>query len=169
MPDSFTAPVSRRRFVAVTAVATGMALAGGCALPPADDEPDPLLALAVAAARDARELAAADASHGDDAPRLRRIADARRIHAERLSAEIGAAEIDAAEVEPGDTAEPIDTADVPGAGSPAVCPPIGEVRERLREDARRAGEVAVDSRGYRSELAASVSAACTTAVEVVLA
>ncbi|MBB1028075.1 twin-arginine translocation signal domain-containing protein, partial [Dietzia sp. DQ11-38-2] len=52
MPDSFTAPVSRRRFVAVTAVATGLALAGGCALPPVDDEPDPLLALAAAAARD---------------------------------------------------------------------------------------------------------------------
>ncbi|MBB1030784.1 twin-arginine translocation signal domain-containing protein, partial [Dietzia sp. SLG310A2-38A2] len=46
MPVSSTAPVSRRRFVAATAVATGLAVAGGCSLPLVDDEPDPLLPLA---------------------------------------------------------------------------------------------------------------------------
>ncbi|GAA1052954.1 MAG: hypothetical protein Q7T31_07375 [Dietzia sp.] len=157
MPVSSTTPVSRRRFVAVTAVATGVAAAGGCALPLVDDEPDPLVPLAAAAARDAREFAAADASHGDDVARLHRMADARRTHAERLSAEIG----------PTDAGEtPSDGA---AAGPPAICPPIGEVRTRLRDDARRAGEVAVAARGERAALAAAVSAACTTAVEVVLA
>ncbi|MFN3601833.1 MAG: ubiquinol-cytochrome c reductase iron-sulfur subunit N-terminal domain-containing protein [Dietzia sp.] len=157
MPASSTVPVSRRRFVAVTAVATGLVVAGGCAVPLIDDEPDPLLQLAEAADRDARELAAADASHGTDVARLRRIADARRTHAERLSVEIG----------------PTDSAEAPSNGAepdtPAICPPIDEVRTRLRDDARRAGEVAVASRGQRAELAAAVSAACTTAVEVVLA
>lgn len=158
MPDSSTVPVSRRRFVAVTAVATGLVVAGGCAVPLVDDEPDPLLELAEGADRDARELAAANASHGDDVARLHRIADARRTHAEQLSAEIG----------------PTDSTEAPSNGAeadppPAICPPIGEVRTRLRDDARRAGEVAVASRGSRAELAAAVSAACATAVEVVLA
>lgn len=157
VPIAYPVPVSRRRFVAVTAGATGLLFAGGCSLSPIDDEPDPLRLLAEAADRDARQLVAADASHGDDVARLRRIGEARRVHADRLAAEITRL---APDESPSDGVEP---------GPPATCPPIGEVRARLREDAKRAAEVAVDSRGYRAELAAAVSAACTTAVEVTLA
>ena len=53
--------------------------------------------------------------------------------------------------------------------TPPVCPPLDEVRSRLRGDASRATEVAVDTDGTRAELAASVAAACISAVEVVLA
>ncbi|HMT48802.1 hypothetical protein [Dietzia sp. UBA5065] len=157
MPLSAPAPLSRRRFVGLTAGVGGLVAAGGCTPPRAADEPDPLQQLADAAERDARELAAADATHGEDVARLRRIADARRTQAERLSAEIR-------RLAPEGTAE--GTAET---GPPPVCPPIGQVRARMRDDARRAGEVAESSRGYRSELAASVSAACTAALEVVLA
>lgn len=183
-----TAPgpsLSRRHFVAVTAGVAGLVAAGGCTLPDPEREPDPLLHLAEAADRDARELAAADASHGGDVGRLRRIGEVRRVHAERLGAEIRRVD------PPGDDDEagPDDGAAVaeqagdagsgdagtegtgPGAAGPAavVCPPIGEVRERMRADARRAAEFAASATGYRAELAAAVSAACVAAVEVVLA
>ncbi|MDV8000428.1 hypothetical protein [Rhodococcus sp. IEGM 1408] len=157
MPSTSSPPVSRRRFVASTVGVAGLVVAGGCALPTVDDEPDPLLRLAAAAERDALELGAADASHGEDAARLRRVADARRVHAEQLSAEIRRL---APEAAPTNGVEPT---------PPAVCPPIGEVRIRLRDDAKRAAEVAVASRGHRAALASSVSAACTAAVEVALA
>ncbi|MDX2355603.1 twin-arginine translocation signal domain-containing protein [Dietzia sp. PP-33] len=164
MHSSPAAPVSRRRFVAVSAVVTGLAAVGGCALPVVDDAPDPLVQLAEAADRDARELAAADVSHGDDVARLRRIAEARRTHFERLSAEIGR-QTTTGEAPPDDVA----TEDGVATDRPVTCPPVEEVRARLREDARRAAEVAVDSRGSRAEVTAAVSAACTAAVEVVLA
>ena len=157
MPITSHVPVSRRRFVAVAAGATGFLVAGGCSIPLVDDDPDRLRLLAEAADRDARQLAAADASHGEDVARLRRIGEARRVHADRLTAELDRPAPDDA---PSDGVDP---------DQPAICPPIGEVRARLRDDARRAAEVAVDSRGYRAELAAAVSAACTTAVEVTLA
>ena len=134
-----------------------MLTVGACALPRPVDEPDPLLELAEAADRDARELVSADASHGEDAGRLRRIGDVRRAHAEHLAAEIRRLAPE------GETTIGI------GTGTPPVCPPLEEVRTRLRADARRAGEVAVSAEGYRAELAAAVSAACTAAVEVVLA
>lgn len=157
-PATSTGPsLTRRRFVAASAGLAGLAAAGGCALPEPTREPDPFGALAEAAARDARELGAADASHGSDAARLRRIADVRRVHADHLTAEV-------LRLDPEGSA----TGDEPPPAT-AVCPPIGEVRERLRADARRAAEQAAASEGYRAELAAAVSAACTAAVEVVLA
>lgn len=157
VPHSPTVVLTRRRFIAVAAGATGLALTAACGTGPAVGDPDPILELLGAAERDARELAAADASHGDRAGALRRIADARRIHAERLGELIG--EPQAAE----------EMSDSPAPDSAAVCPPVDEVRRRLRADAKHAGEIAVSSEGARAEIAAAVAAACTAAVEVVLA
>lgn len=156
MPLPSSSPLSRRRFVASTVGVAGLMVAGGCALPTADDEPDPLIELAEAAVRDAEELAAADAAHGEDVARLRRVADARRVHAQRLHEEISLRRS-------GDD-EPYREILQPAP----VCPPLEDVRIRLRADARRAAEVAVDAEGYRAELVAAVSAACTAAVQVVL-
>ncbi|MFL0578455.1 hypothetical protein [Dietzia sp. 179-F 9C3 NHS] len=166
--------LSRRHFVAVTAGVAGLVAAGGCTLPEPEREPDPLLHLAKAADRDARELAAADASHGGDVGRLRRIGEVRRVHSERLSAEIRRVDPPGDDDESGtDDGAAVDeqagNAGSGDAGPAAVCPPIGEVRERMRADARRAAEVAASATGYRAELAAAVSAACVAAVEVVLA
>lgn len=160
-PAPVTGPhLSRRRFVAASAGLVGMAAAGGCALREPTREPDPLLALAAAAGRDALELGAADASHGPDAPRLVRIGLVRRVHADRLNQEIRRL----------NPPEPSGTSTTGENLRPApVCPPLAEVRQRLRADARRAAELATASEGYRAELCAAVAAACTAAVEVVLA
>lgn len=159
MPVHSPTPLSRRRFVAVTAGLAGLFVTGGCTLPEATPEDDPLERLARAAARDARELAAADASHGSDAARLRRVGGVRGTHSDRL-----AAEVDRRNTNP---------AGGPGPGpdddATPICPPIDEVRTRLRNDAADAAEVAAESEGYRAELATAVSAACTAALEVVLA
>ena len=149
--------VTRRRLLVATAGLAGLTAVGGCALPEPEREPDVLLPLAAAADRDALELAAADATHGSDVPRLHRIAEVRRIHAARLTEEIRRMD------PPGDDHGEENLREAP------VCPPLADVRERLRSDARRAGEVAVAAQGYRAELAAAVAAACTAAAEVVLA
>lgn len=157
-PDVLTRSLSRRRFVAVTAGATALAAtAGGCSLPATIGEPDPLTELAEAAHRDSLQFAAADVSHGDRVQALHRLAEVRRVHAERLDQSV----------------EPL-AADVTSSSGEApeaqiVCPPLAEVLSRLRSDAIRAAKVAVDVEGTRAELAASVSAACIAAVEVVLA
>ena len=156
MPRYAPVPLSRRRFVAATAGVTGLVLAGGCVPLAADRDPDPLLELLEAAERDAREFAAADASHGDLVTDLRGLAETRRVHADRLTALIDRAEAGA------------ETTTGPAEASAAVCPPVEQVRERLRSDARRAAEVTVDTDGPRAELAASVSASCTAAAEVLL-
>src|SRR5699024_2114781 len=119
------------------------------------DRPDPLLGLLEAAERDARELAAADASHGDRVGALRRIADVRRVHAERLTAIVE---------RPEDDATP-----TPVPPDPPVCPPADEVRSRLRADAADAAGAAATTEGAGAEIAGAVSAACTAAVEVELA
>lgn len=155
MPHSAPVVLSRRRFVGAAVGVTGFAVAGGCALPAVVDRPDPLIPLIDAAARDARELAAADATHGDRVGALRGIADARRVHAGAL-------------------AELADTADEGAAqpvtpAPPPVCPPVDEVRSRLRADAALAADVAAETDGARAEIAGAVSAACTAAAEVVLA
>lgn len=157
MPDSPALPLSRRRFVAAAAGLTALAAAGGCALPEPTREPDRLLPLHEAAERDALELGAADASHGGDVARLHRIARVRRVHADRLGEEI-------ARLSPPETSAQDEIL------RPApVCPPLAEVRDRMRTDARRAADVAVGAEGYRAELAAAIAAACTAAVEVTLA
>lgn len=156
VPLPAPAPLSRRRFVAAAAGVAGLVAAGGCGLPAVDDAPDPLLELAEAAGRDADELAVADASHGESVAPLRLIADARRVHAERLYEEI-ARQRDADAEPPREILRPA-----------PVCPPLEEVRSRLRADARRAAEVAAGTEGYRASLVAAVSASCTAAVEVVL-
>lgn len=148
--------LTRRRFAAVAIGAAGLALAAACGSA-AEDTPDPILELIDAAERDARELAAADASHGERVSGLRRIAEARRVHAERLGELVV------------DPRTPDEATDSPGSQPDAVCPPVDEVRRRLRADAERAGEVAVNSEGSRAEVTAAVAAACTAAVEVVLA
>lgn len=171
MPVDSPTPLSRRRFVAVTAGLVGLLAAGACAVPEPDREDDPLHRLAHSAARDARELAAADASHGDDAARLRRVGEVRRVHAERLGAEVdrqAAGPTVAVDELIGSEPTPT-TAVADDRGGTVVCPPIDEVRARLRDDATAAAEVAAESEGYRAELAAAVSAACTAALEVVLA
>ena len=155
MPHSVPADLSRRQFIAAAAAAAGLAVAGGCALPAGIGHPDALIGLLDAAERDARELAAADASHGERAGALRRIADARRIHAQQLA--------DLVERPDGDQRL------TPSSASPLVCPPVEEVRARLRVDAAGAAEAAAASEGARAEIAGAVSAACTAAVEVELA
>ena len=158
MPHSSPAVLSRRRFVAAaTGVAgiVGSAAVGGCALPTETDRPDPLLDLLRAAERDARELAAADVSHGDRAGALRRVGDVRRIHAERLAEIV---------VRPAGEAQ-----GTPTQASPPVCPPVGEVRSRLRSDAAAAAAAATEAEASRAEIAGAISAACTAAVDVELA
>ncbi|AWH92241.1 hypothetical protein [Dietzia lutea] len=155
MPHSAPVVLSRRRFVGAAVGVTGLAVAGGCALPAVVDRPDPLIPLIDAAARDARELAAADATHGGRVGALRRIADARRVHADALA-------------ELADTAD--EGEDQPVAPAPLpVCPSVDEVRARLRADAALAADVAAAIDGARAEIAGAVSAACTAAAEVVLA
>lgn len=157
MPHSAPVVLSRRRFVGAAIGVTGFAVAGGCALPAVVDRPDPLIPLIDAAVRDARELAAADAIHGDRVGALRRIADARRMHADALAGLTDTADEGEGEEEPA-TLPP-----------PPVCPPVDEVRARLRADAALAADVAAESDGDRAEIAGAVSAACTAAAEVVLA
>lgn len=168
MPSPTPTRISRRRFVAASAGLAGLMTAGACALPAPGEAPDPFLRLAEAADRDARELAAADASHGAHVTGLRRVAQARRVHAERLFDEIRRrADDDAGAIGTGTGAGPTGTDD--SGAATVTCPPIDEVRARLNADARAAGDAAVASEDYRAELAASVSAACTAALEVVLA
>lgn len=155
VPHSAPVALSRRRFVAAAAGVAGLAVTAGCALPAVTDDPDRLIDLLDAAERDAREFAAADASHGEWTGPLRRIAEVRRVHAERLSEIV---ERPTAEGQPSTS-----------PGAPAVCPPVAEVRARLRGDAAGAAEVAVASKGARAEIAGAVSAACTAAAEVELA
>lgn len=156
MLSSSPVALSRRRFLAVSSGVVGLAVATGCAVPTADDSPDPILELIRAAERDAREFAAADASHGKYADALRRLAEVRRIHAERLGELVD------------DPAASGTAATTPPPGAAASCPPIAEVRTRLRGDADQAAGVAVAADGARAELTGSVSAACTAAVEVEL-
>ena len=155
VPHSAPVLLSRRHFVTVAAGVAGLAVTGGCALPVVNDRPDPLLGLLEAAERDARELAAADASHGERVGALRRIADARSRHAERL-AELVERPVD-------------DDRPTPAPTSPPVCPPVDEVRSRLRADAADAADAAVAAEGTRAEIAGVVSATCTAAVDVELA
>ena len=155
MPQSAPVVLSRRRFVGAAVGVTGLAVANGCALPAVVERPDPLIPLIDAAARDARELAAADATHGDRVGALRRIADARRVHADALA-------------ELADTADEGEEQPVTST-PPPVCPPVDEVRARLRADAALAADVAAETDGDRAEIAGAVSAACTAAAEVVLA
>lgn len=155
VPHSAPVVLSRRQFAVAAAGVAGLAVAGGCALPTVTDRPDPLLGLLEAAERDARELAAADASHGDRVGALRRIADVRRVHAERLTAIVD---------RPEDDATP-----TPVPPDPPVCPPADEVRSRLRADAADAAGAAATTEGAGAEIAGAVSAACTAAVEVELA
>lgn len=136
-----------------------MVVASACSVPGTEQAPDAVVELIRAAERDALEFGAADASHGPYLDVLRRLAEVRRIHAERLSELIGQPEDTAGT----DTAEPASD-----AGTPVTCPPVEEVRSRLRSDASRAADVAVGSEGVRAELTGSVSAACTAAVEVLL-
>ncbi|MGN0102187.1 MAG: hypothetical protein ACI39C_14715 [Dietzia sp.] len=155
MPHPAPVVVSRRTFVTAAAGLTGLAAVGGCALPAVVDRPDPLVPVLDAALRDSRELAAADATHGDRVGALRRIAEARRVHAVSLGEltdlpDSGQTPPDAAQVTP-------------------ICPPVDEVRERLRADAALAAVVAAEVDGARAEIAGAVSAACTAAAEVVLA
>ncbi len=154
--------LSRRRFVAASAAATGLVAIGGCALPSPAPEVDPLIPVAEAARRDAREFAAADASHGADVSRLRQLAEVRRVHADRLDGEIARSAGSDASIASGDD-PPFEADTAP------VCPPLGEVRSRLRTDGRVAADVAVAASGYRAELTAAIAAACVSAVEVVLA
>ena len=157
-PIVLTRPLSRRRFIAVTAGATALAATvGGCSTPLSLGGPDPLVEIADAARRDAVQFAAADASHGDRIQILHTLAEVRRDHAERLQEMIE-------QPSPDVTSSAIEAEE-----APPVCPPLDEVRTRLRADASRATEVAVDAEGTRAELTASVAAACISAVEVVLA
>ena len=157
-PINLTRPFSRRRFIAVTAGATALsASVGGCSTPSSLGGPDPLQEIADAAHRDAVQFAAADASHGDRVQILHKLAEVRRVHAERL-------------LQMREQPSPDVTPSAPGAEqAPPVCPPLDEVRSRLRGDASRATEVAVADEGPRAALTASVAAACVAAVEVVLA
>lgn len=152
MLRSAPAALSRRRFLTVSTGTVGLVLAAGCAAPSPDDAPDPVLELIRAAERDARQFAAADGGHGGYSEAIRRIGQARRIHAERLNGLLGSGA--------SGTSTP--------ATEPAVCPPVEEVRARLRADADRAGAVALESDGVRAELTGSVSAACAAAEQVLL-
>ncbi|HJC30142.1 MAG TPA: hypothetical protein H9759_12190 [Candidatus Dietzia intestinipullorum] len=169
MPVPTPTPLTRRGFMTASAGLVGLLSSGGCATSTTESEPDPLRRLADAATRDARELAAADASHGSDADRLRRIGGVRAVHAERLTDEI---EREAGGLQSLTDAVGSSGSAAPSPGrddaAPAVCPPTDEVRRRLRADAGEAAEAAISAEGYRAELAAAVSAACTAALEVVL-
>lgn len=156
MLSSAPVALTRRRFLTVSSGAVGLMVATGCAVPALEGTPDPVLELIRAAERDSREFAAADASHGTYLDAIRRIADVRRIHAERLG-ELFEQPQDAATDEA--SADP---------APPATCPPVEEVRSRLRADAAGAAEVALASDEIRAELTGAVSAACTAAVEVLL-
>lgn len=161
MPFSSPVTLSRRRFLAASAGVMGAVAVTGCTGEEGDGVSDPVVELIRAAERDAREFAAADTSHGKYVDALRRIADVRRIHAERL-AEL----VELVETPPESTAATTTTAE---PDSVVTCPPVGDVRARLRTDSGHASEVALESEGIRAELTGSVSAACITAVEVLLA
>ncbi|MFD2393597.1 twin-arginine translocation signal domain-containing protein [Dietzia aerolata] len=150
--------LSRRRFLAASAGVMGAVAVTGCTGEEGDGVSDPVVELIRAAERDAREFAAADTSHGKYVDALRLIADVRRIHAERLA--------ELVETPPESTAATTTTAE---PDSVVTCPPVGDVRARLRTDSGHASEVALESEGIRAELTGSVSAACITAVEVLLA
>lgn len=158
MPFSSPVTLSRRRFLAASAGVMGAVAVTGCTGEEGDGVSDPVVELIRAAERDAREFAAADTSHGKYVDALRRIADVRRIHAERLA--------ELVETPPESTAAITTTAE---PDSVVTCPPVGDVRARLRTDSGHASEVALESEGIRAELTGSVSAACITAVEVLLA
>jgi len=156
VPETPNTSLTRRGFITVTAGVAGLAVGAGCTSEPPGEHTDPLRELFEAADRDAREFAAADASHGDYADALRTLAEIRQVHATWLGRFLEAP-------------PPANGTSTPqSAGVEAVCPPVVEVRQRLGEDAGQAGDVAVSSRGERAEVAAAVAAACTTAVEVVL-
>ena len=158
MPSSSPTLMTRRQFLGVTAGAAGLLAAPGCALPEPDDTPDPVLDLVLSAERDAREFASADRTHGDHVGALHRLADVRRIQAGQLEAAL---------TSPRQTPTPTPA---PSAGSPEPvrCPPVDEVRTRLRADIATATEVALAESGIRAELAGAVAASCTAAVEVLL-
>ena len=156
MLSSAPVALTRRRFLTVSSGAVGLMVASGCAVPALEGTPDPVLELIRAAERDAREFAAADASHGTYLDSIRRIADVRRVHAERLVELVD---------QPQDTTTDEATAE---PTSPVQCPPVDEVRSRLRADAAGAADVASASDEFRAELTGAVSAACTAAVEVLL-
>jgi len=164
--------LDRRGFGAVVLAAVGTGLGAttltSCASGGDEDAPDALLPLAEAAARDAAELAAAgDGRPREEAARLQRVAGARRVHAETLRAEIARLAPSSSGSPATGTPAPAGAGGTPAAGA-VTCPPLAEVRDRLRRDAELARGVATRATGYRSSLAASVSAACTSAAEVVL-
>lgn len=159
VPSPAPTALPRRTFLAVSTGAVGLVVTSACSVPDTHKAPDAVLELIRAAERDALEFGAADASHGTYVDTLRRLADIRRIHAERLSELIE---------QPAGTAETGAAVPTSDAGPPVTCPPVDEVRTRLRTDASHAGEVAVGSVGVRAELTGSVSAACTAALEVLL-
>lgn len=156
MPSSSPPLMSRRRFLGVTVGTAGLLAAPGCALPEPDGAPDPVLNLVLAAERDAREFAAADRTQGDLVGALHRLADVRRIQAGQLEAAL---------TSPRETPTPAPTT---GPPEPVRCPPVDEVRTRLRADIAAATEVALAESGIRAELTGAVAAACTAAVEVLL-
>lgn len=148
--------LTRRAFGALAAGTAGVALVGGCGPDETRTEADPLRSLAESARRDAAEFSAADASAGSAAPALRSLGGIRRQHAERLGEEIARLDPEGARA-----ASPTAPA--------ATCPPVADVRTRLRDEARAARDAAASATGYRAALAASISACCLAAAEVVLA
>src|SRR5699024_6769865 len=134
-----------------------------CTVGTSDDAPDPLIALARDAERDAAEATRLASGTTDDAPSLHVIADERRAHAEALRTEIDRVAADTTDPESAQT-----PTGVPSEASAPAAPTVDELRGALATSQRAAADTARGLTGYRAGLAGSISAACAAEQKVLL-
>ena len=156
----FPVTLSRREFGVLATLS--VAASGLVACAPAEPEEDDLWSLLEAARADASDLASGADSGADGATALRRVAETREAHAESLAVEI-------ARRSPGDSVPGSANSPGPSEPAPEASPlDLAAARARLADSADAARAVAVTKSEYRSELCASIAAACTAAAEVLL-
>jgi len=158
--------LSRRalfRWSSATIGGVGVLGVTGCGLSDddAESEPDPLLAQAASARRDAATARALTALYPDRAGALSVIADERTAHADALDADVARMAGITADTTTSGTSS---TTSAPGAEQPTV----EQLREMLVRSQRSAADLARTLTGYRAGLLSSISAACGVQTEVLL-
>jgi len=151
------------RWSSATIGGVGVLGVAGCGLSDDDTEtePDPLLAQAASARRDAATARALTALDPGLAGALGVIADERTAHADALDSEV--ARMAGITTDP--TTSGTSTTTAPAGGAP---PTVEQLRESLVRSQRTSADLARTLTGYRAGLLASISAACGVQTEVLL-
>jgi hypothetical protein len=149
-------PLSRRSVLIGGALAGSAAILTGAGCSTSDDEPDPLLAIANSASRDAAQAKAIFAAH-PELSGAKVVAQARGTQAAALHKEVNR-EAGATE---SSTARAAGKSPVPGDSASAG----KELIQRLHNAQREAAALVPTLPRYRAGLAGSVSAGCATLLE----